>query len=109
MEEDSGAVTDLHTFKFGEGGKVTYERKVDGDAHDSEIEHSIEESELAQTIGDSWTETLFYGLGNKAVWNCNIKMLENKVESAISFIVCFVKLFKHIEKIFYFYCMLNIC
>lgn len=67
MDDQSDEVVDQHTFKFSEHGKITYERIVDGEALDAEIEHSIEEGELDVQINQSWTETLFYGLGNKAV------------------------------------------
>ena len=67
MDESTEEVTDMHTFKFTEGGSVTYERKVNGDHHDAEIEHSIEESELSADVGQSWTETLFYGAGNSGM------------------------------------------
>lgn len=67
MDEESDAMIDQHMFKFTEQGKVTYERKVNGNELDGEIEHSIEESELESSLGQSWTESLFYGIGNKAM------------------------------------------
>lgn len=46
---------------------MLYSRKVDSEAKDTELENSIEESELGVDIEQSWTESLFYGLGNTSV------------------------------------------
>jgi len=44
---------------------VYYSRNVNAQLHDSEIEHLIAESELTETVDQTWSETLFYGIGNK--------------------------------------------
>lgn len=54
---------DKHFFKF-EDSKLTYSRTV-SDKKDHEIDHPIEESELKPKHADTWTESLFYGVGNK--------------------------------------------
>lgn len=63
FEEGSDAVVDRHMFKF-ENGSVNYSRTVDGEVVDAEIEHAIETTPLQSTVGDSWSETFFYGIGN---------------------------------------------
>ena len=63
FEEDSDAVVDRHMFKF-ENNQVNYSRNVDGDQVDADIEHAIESTPLQGTVGDSWSETFFYGAGN---------------------------------------------
>ena len=63
FEEGNDAILDKHTFKFDENQKVTYSREVNG--KDTEIDHPIEETNLNETIRDTWTETFFYGIGNK--------------------------------------------
>ena len=65
FEENSDVVLDKHTFKFDENQKVTYSRQVNPSAKDTEIDHQIEETELSPVIRDTWSETLFYGVGNK--------------------------------------------
>lgn len=64
--EDSSAVVDKHSFKFSDN-RVYYSRHVDGAHVDSELEHAVAESELVPQIGQTWTETMFYGAGNKAM------------------------------------------
>jgi hypothetical protein len=64
--EDDGSVVDKHSFKFTDN-RVYYSREVNAGEKDTEIEHAIEESELTQGVAQTWTETLFYGAGNKAM------------------------------------------
>jgi hypothetical protein len=64
FEEKDEQILDKHTFKF-ENNQVTYKREVNAEHHDTEIEHAIEESILAPTVDQSWSESLFYGVGNK--------------------------------------------
>ena len=59
-----GTVVDRHTFKFSHNA-LTYSRQVDESVTDAEIEHPIEATELQPQIAQTWSETLFYGLGNK--------------------------------------------
>ena len=61
--EGGEGVLDRHSFKF-ENNRVHYSRQV-SDQKDTEVEHAIEESELAETLDNSWSETFFYGIGNR--------------------------------------------
>ena len=63
FEDGSEAVVDRHYFKF-EDGQLSYGRAVDSSRVDAEVEHSIEQTPLSTTVTDSWSETLFYGVGN---------------------------------------------
>jgi hypothetical protein len=64
--EEDGSVIDKHSFKFTDN-RVYYSREVNAEAKDAEIEHFIPESELTQAVAQTWSETLFYGAGNKAM------------------------------------------
>ena len=64
FDNNHNDVVDKHLFKF-EDNKLLYSRTVNGERKDAEIEHAISESELRPVITDTWTETLFYGVGNK--------------------------------------------
>ena len=55
---------DKHLFKYADG-KLTYSRTINANKVDAEIEHAISESELRPILNETWTETLFYGIGNK--------------------------------------------
>ena len=66
FEDKDSSVVDKHSFKFNDN-KITYSRQVDGTSVDTEIEHGIQESELTPLVAQSWSETLFYGVGNKAM------------------------------------------
>ena len=59
-------VVDVTTFIF-ENNQLSFEREVNGDLADTEINHAVERSNLATVNTDSWTETFFYGLGNRSV------------------------------------------
>ena len=63
--EGGEGVLDRHSFRF-ENGKVLYSRQV-SEVKDLEVEHEIDESELTETIPQTWSESLFYGVGNKAM------------------------------------------
>ena len=63
FEDDSKQVSDRHFFKFADQ-QVTYSRQIDGEQKDTDVEHEIEPTQLGQHIGDTWSETLFYGAGN---------------------------------------------
>lgn len=54
------------TFRFEDNG-LFFRRQVNGEVIDTEIEHTVPESRLHPLIDQSWSETLFYGLGNKRV------------------------------------------
>ena len=59
-------ILDKTMFKF-EGNNVYFTKEVNEEACDSEINHAIEETKLDIVIDESWTEALFYGIGNKNV------------------------------------------
>jgi hypothetical protein len=65
-DEDKATVADRTTFRF-ENGAVFYKREVNGEIIDSEIEHAVNEHKLQPLIDQTWSETFFYGLGNKRV------------------------------------------
>ena len=65
FEEDNESILDKHTFKYDDNQKVSYSRAVNG--KDTELEHPIEETQLSEQIRDTWTETFFYGVGNKSM------------------------------------------
>ena len=63
FEKDSEHVLDRHEFKFADQ-QVTYGRAVNPNEKDLEVDHEIEATPLNNTIADSWSESLFYGIGN---------------------------------------------
>ena len=65
-ENDKTTVPDKTTFKF-ENSKVTYKREVNGDLKDVEVDHPIKESAIQPLLDNTWSETLFYGVGNKSI------------------------------------------
>ena len=64
FEAEHADVVDKHTFKFS-NNQVTYTRQVNAETLESEIEHQIEETVLTPLIDQTWSESLFYGIGNK--------------------------------------------
>ena len=66
VTDENSALLDKTSFKF-EGNGVVYGREVNGEKEDTELNHPIEETKLDVLIDESWTESLFYGIGNKAV------------------------------------------
>lgn len=67
-EEINGetGIIDKTSFKF-EGNSIYFTKEVNEEKDDVELNHAIEESKLDVLIDESWTEALFYGVGNKAV------------------------------------------
>ena len=65
-EQDTATVPERTTFRFANNA-LTFEREVNGEVVDSEIQHAVPESRLHPLVDQSWSETLFYGLGNKRV------------------------------------------
>lgn len=63
-EEDLKTVVDKTTFRFS-NSRLTFKRQVNGEVKDLEIEHPVPELELTPVIDQTWSEVLFYGLGNK--------------------------------------------
>merc|ERR1712166_99097 len=58
------SIVDMHAFYFV-NNEVQYERKVNEKHADTDIEHEIKTSNLNVHIEQSWSESLFYGIGNK--------------------------------------------
>ncbi len=54
------------TFKF-ENNTLHYKREVNHEIKDPEIEHQVPEAKLIPMIEQTWSETLFYGVGNKSI------------------------------------------
>lgn len=59
-------VVDKTTFRF-DNNEVTFEREVNPELSDTEINHAVGSTRLDVVQNESWTETLFYGIGNKSV------------------------------------------
>lgn len=66
VSDDKSDLLEKTSFKF-EGNGVTFSKEVNSEKEDVELNHPIEETKLDVLIGESWTESLFYGIGNKAV------------------------------------------
>lgn len=62
---DSG-ILDKTSFKF-EGNGIYFTKEVNEELADAEVNHPIEETKLDVLVDESWTEALFYGVGNKSV------------------------------------------
>jgi hypothetical protein len=62
----NNAVADKTTFKF-ENNQISFQRDVNPELSDVDINHSVENTLLDVVNNDSWTEALFYGIGNKSV------------------------------------------
>lgn len=60
------ALVDKTSFKFEDNG-IYFSKEVNEEKDDVEINHAIEETKLDVLVDESWTEALFYGVGNKAV------------------------------------------
>jgi len=65
-EEDHTTVPYRTTFRF-ENNNLFFKREINGEIFDTEVEHEVKEAKLTPLIDQSWSETLFYGLGNKNV------------------------------------------
>lgn len=65
-ESDTTTVPVKTTFRFENNG-LSFKREVNGEIVDTEIEHPVDESKLAPLLDNSWSEALFYGIGNKRV------------------------------------------
>ena len=66
VSEDSGensVVLDKTTLKF-ENNEILFSKEVNPEKSDVEVNHAIEETKLDKVIDESWTEKLFYGVGN---------------------------------------------
>lgn len=66
VEGDESALKDKTTFKFEDNG-VYFSKEVNGAKSDTDVNHAIAETKLDAVLEESWTEALFYGVGNKAM------------------------------------------
>lgn len=69
MDEDisgEAGLIDKTSFKF-EGNEVYFSKEVNEEKSDPELNHPVEETKLDVLVDDSWTEALFYGVGNSKV------------------------------------------
>lgn len=65
-ENDKTTVSDKVTFRFSDN-TLHYKREVNPELKDVEIEHPVAEAQLHPLIDQTWSEVMFYGLGNKHV------------------------------------------
>ena len=63
MDDQDATVSDRTTFRF-ENNALHFQRDVNEELSDPEVNHAIANTELDEVQRDSWTETLFYGVGN---------------------------------------------
>ena len=60
---DNSVVYDKTMFKF-ENNELYFSKEVNEEKSDAEVNHAIDETKLDKVVDQSWTETLFYGVGN---------------------------------------------
>ena len=63
---ENSVVLQRSTFKF-ENNEIKFSKDVNFDKMDGYTEHQVGETPLAVAMDNSWTESLFYGIGNKHV------------------------------------------
>ena len=68
VDDETDMVADKTSFKF-QNNELVFAKEVNEELSDVEINHPINETKLDVAYDSSWTETLFYGVGNKAVWD----------------------------------------
>ena len=61
---DSEEVKNKSTFSFADDA-ITYSHQINENLVDNELEFPIEKSQLLQSDQVTWSETFFYGLGNR--------------------------------------------
>ena len=66
MDDASSVVADKTTFRF-ENNELHFGREINEDLTDAEVNHAIKSTQLDTVQRESWTETLFYGVGNKSM------------------------------------------
>ena len=62
-DDSEEVIADKTMFKF-ENNELHFSKEVNPEKSDPETNHAIEETKLDKVIADSWTEKLFYGVGN---------------------------------------------
>ena len=63
---ENSIISDKTTFKF-ENNQLYFSKEVNEEKSDVEVNHPISETKLDAQVAQSWTETFFYGVGNKAL------------------------------------------
>ena len=66
VNAEESMVSDKTTFKF-ENNQLYFSKEVNEEKSDVEVNHPIAETQLDPLLAQSWTETFFYGVGNKAL------------------------------------------
>ena len=64
--DDNSSILDKTTFRF-DNNALSFSKEVNAEHCDPLVNHAIPESSLVPQHTDSWTETLFYGIGNKNI------------------------------------------
>ena len=64
--EDTSSILDKTTFRF-DNNALSFSREVNSEVCDPEVEHAIPEAPLVPQHTNSWTESMFYGIGNQKV------------------------------------------
>ena len=62
-ERASSQVVDKTTFRF-HNNTLSFQRDVNADLTDPEVNHAVDPTDLSLAYDNSWSETLFYGVGN---------------------------------------------
>ena len=66
VDEKDKSICSKVTFKFDDN-QLTYKYDVNEEKQDTEVEFKVEEVPLTPEMHQTWSEVLFYGLGNKRV------------------------------------------
>ena len=59
-------VQDKTTFRFA-NNSLSFEKEVNTEKSDAAVNHAISNTQLDIVHNDTWTESLFYGIGNKSM------------------------------------------
>ena len=65
-ENDRTTVPERTTFRF-EYNNLHFKHEVNGEVLDTEIHHEVPETKLSPLIAQSWSESVFYGVGNRRI------------------------------------------
>eukprot|EP00356_Strombidium_inclinatum_P013690 CAMPEP_0170493200 /NCGR_PEP_ID=MMETSP0208-20121228/13512_1 /TAXON_ID=197538 /ORGANISM="Strombidium inclinatum, Strain S3" /LENGTH=192 /DNA_ID=CAMNT_0010769091 /DNA_START=6 /DNA_END=584 /DNA_ORIENTATION=- len=66
QDGETDAIEDKTSFKF-ENNEVTFAKEVNAEKSDAETNHSVPSTQLDRQIKQSWTESMFYGIGNQSM------------------------------------------
>ena len=59
----SPELQDVSTYRYRNNG-LHFERTVNAETTDAEVNHAIDDTQLDIVLDNSWTERFFYGIGN---------------------------------------------